>query len=68
MKPALTFRDRLYLAVSVLMVLLGLVMLLKLPFAWNMALAWLMALGFIGVGIYRLRVAWKALNQKSKLR
>jgi len=61
--PPLTFRDKLYLVVSVLMVFLGLTMLLKLPFAWNMALAWLMALGLIGVGAHRLRVAWKALKK-----
>jgi len=56
----------LYLVVSVLMILLGLVMLLRLRFAWNMALAWGIALGFIGVGAYRLWVAWKAFNPKSK--
>jgi len=66
--PSLTFRDKLYLVVSVLMVFLGFLMLLRLRLAWNMVVGWAVALGFIGVGIFRLRVAWKALNPKSKLR
>lgn len=61
--PPLTFRDKLYLVVSVLMVFLGFLMLMRLRLAWNMSLAWLMALGLIGVGAHRLRVAWKALKK-----
>lgn len=63
MTPTLTARDRLYLVVSVLMVLLGFGMLLRLRLAWDMVMGWIVALGFIGVGAYRLRVAWKALRK-----
>ena len=63
----LTFRDKLYLFVSVLMIILGLVMLVRLRFSWNMVVGWAVALGFVGVGGYRLRIACKALNPKAKI-
>ncbi len=63
MRPALTARDRFYLVTSALMVLMGLTMVFRIKLAWNMSLAWFVALGFIGVGAYRLWVAWKALRK-----
>jgi len=64
MTPALTPRDRLYLVVSIAMILLGMVMFFRLKLAWNMALAWLVAFGFVGVGVHRLWIAWNALRKK----
>ena len=64
MTPSLTFRDRLYLVVSIAMILSGLAMFFRLKPAWNMALAWVVAAGFVGVGVYRLWVAWKVLSKK----
>jgi hypothetical protein len=64
MTPPLTPRDRLYLVVSVAMILSGLAMFFRLKPSWNMALAWVVAAGFVGVGVHRLWIAWKAMSKR----